>query len=169
MIDLKNYKTWVVLVVLLAVGYVSGRYLSPSRVITKTETKIVTQEVVVTKEVDKTDYYKNKVLIETTTTKPDGTVIRQREFVDKSVVIHDDTKDSTDNKNTTTTTNTTTEKDYPQAKYTGSTKVLFAKNVKNIAEDIYGLEVDKKLIGPFVVGAFGLTDKTVGLSLGLNF
>lgn len=166
--NLKDYKTWIVVAVLLAGGIIIGRYTLPERVITKTETQVVTKEVTKTIEVDKTDYYKNKVLIETTTTKPDGTVIKQRKFVDKSVVLNDDEKNTTDDKSSTTTTTTQTDTTYNTG-YKGSVKIVYAKHLDNLSEDIYGVEVDKKLIGPLVISGLGLTDKTIGLGLGVNF
>lgn len=33
----------------------------------------------------------------------------------------------------------------------------------------YGISANKELIGPITVGAFGLTNGTIGLSIGLNF
>lgn len=36
-------------------------------------------------------------------------------------------------------------------------------------ESIYGISVSKEVFGPFTAGAFGLTDGTLGLSLGINF
>lgn len=166
--NLKDYKTWVVVAVLLAGGIIIGRYTLPQRIITKTETQVVTKEVTKTVEVDKTDYYKNKVLIETTTTKPDGTVIKQRKFVDKSVVLNDDEKNTTDDKSSITTTTTQTDTTYNTG-YKGSVKIVYAKHLDNLSEDIYGVEVDKKLIGPLVISGLGLTDKTIGLGLGVNF
>lgn len=34
---------------------------------------------------------------------------------------------------------------------------------------VYGIAVNKEFIGPITLGAWGLTNKTVGLSIGLNF
>lgn len=34
---------------------------------------------------------------------------------------------------------------------------------------IYGISVSKEVFGPFTVGAFGLTNGTLGLSIGINF
>lgn len=34
---------------------------------------------------------------------------------------------------------------------------------------LYGISVSKELLGPITVGAFGLTNGTIGLSLGINF
>lgn len=34
---------------------------------------------------------------------------------------------------------------------------------------LYGISVNRELIGPVTVGAFGLTNGTIGLSIGVNF
>lgn len=162
-----NYKLLIAAVVLFAAGVAVGIYAKPAKVVTKTETQTVTQEVTKTVEVDKTDYYKNKVLIETVTTKPDGTVTRKRMFVDKSTIIKDDTSDTNSNKSSNTTTQTETSKTYAQD--AGSVHFLVGRNLDNLSQDIFGAHIEKKLIGPFAVGAFGLTDKTLGLSLGMHF
>ncbi len=36
-------------------------------------------------------------------------------------------------------------------------------------EPVYGISVSKEVFGPFTAGAFGLTNGTLGLSLGINF
>lgn len=162
-----NYKILIAAGVILLSGYAIGRYTVPAKVVTKTVTQTVTQVVTKTVEVDKTDYYKNKILIETVTTKPDGTVIRKREFIDKSIINHDDQTDTNTASNSSSSTTNESSKTYSSEK--GSVNALVARNLHHLSEDIYGLQVSKKLIGPFSVGAFGLTDETLGLSLGVNF
>lgn len=164
---MKNYWYYIIGVLLLASGIAIGKFTLPAKIVTKTVTQTVTQVVTKTQEVDKTDYYKNRVLIETTTTKPDGTIVKQKEFVDKDSYHKVDTTASNTQTNTTTNTSTSTSKTY--ANQNGSVKLLYAKNFSNLTNDIYGLEIDKKLIGPFSIAAFGLTDKTFGAGLGINF
>lgn len=162
-----NYKIIIAGLVILLGGVAIGRYTLPAKVVTKTETQIVTQVVTKTVEVDKTDYHKNKVLVETVTTKPDGTVVRKREFLDKSEIVKDDRTNTDTNSNSSTTTHTESSKTYANDK--GSVRALVARNMDHISEDIYGVGVEKKILGPFTLGAFGLTDKTLGLSLGMTF
>ena len=131
------------------------------------QTKTVTQEVIKYNEVDKTDYYKNKTLIEIVTTKPDGTIIKERTFIDKSTIIKDDEKHITDDKSSTTATTSTTSKTY--SSNNGSVRFLVGKNLDKFSEDIYGAQVEKKIIGPFTVGAWGLNNRTLGLSAGMTF
>ncbi len=47
---------------------------------------------------------------------------------------------------------------------------LVAKNLRNNDEPIlYGVSVSKEVAGPITAGIFGLSNGTVGLSLGINF
>lgn len=39
----------------------------------------------------------------------------------------------------------------------------------NTDKNVYGLAYNRKLLGPFDVGVFGLTNKTYGVSLGMEF
>lgn len=39
----------------------------------------------------------------------------------------------------------------------------------NLIKPTYGLSVSRPFLGPITIGLFGYTDKTVGLSLGVNF
>ena len=34
---------------------------------------------------------------------------------------------------------------------------------------LYGISANKEFIGPITIGAFGLTNGTIGLSIGVNF
>lgn len=78
--------------------------------------------------------------------KPDGTV--EKITVDKSKIISEDR----------TKVNV------------GRSKVnLSLLGGTDFSRPVYGLHVSKELIGPISVGLFGLTNKTVGLSLGINF
>lgn len=40
---------------------------------------------------------------------------------------------------------------------------------KGVILPAYGVSVSKEILGPFSIGAFGLTNGTIGLSLGVNF
>ncbi len=40
---------------------------------------------------------------------------------------------------------------------------------KGILRPVYGISASKEFIGPLTLGAFGLTNGTVGVSIGLNF
>lgn len=40
---------------------------------------------------------------------------------------------------------------------------------KSDLKPLYGIAVNRELLGPITVGAFGLTNGTIGLSIGVNF
>lgn len=51
-----------------------------------------------------------------------------------------------------------------------SVSALVANDFSNRGlSPIYGASVSKEIIGPITIGAFGLTNGTVGVSVGLNF
>lgn len=39
----------------------------------------------------------------------------------------------------------------------------------SLIKPVYGLSASRELIGPITVGVFGLTNKTIGISIGINF
>lgn len=144
----------VIVGVALIVAFASGRYLTPEKV--KIETKIVEVEAK-TKE---TEAHKHK---ETTTT-----VIKEVSGKEETttVVVEDSGKDikSTDNINKTT--------DTLKEVTTGSSKVtisaLGAFDFK-AGKPAYGISVTKPILGPIAIGLFGLTNDTLGCSLGISF
>ena len=48
-------------------------------------------------------------------------------------------------------------------------QVLIGSSLKDFGVPVYGLSYQREIIGPVSVGAFGLTNGTVGLSLGVTF
>jgi hypothetical protein len=50
-----------------------------------------------------------------------------------------------------------------------SIKGLAAVQPLKSGELSYGLEVDYRIVGPFEVGVFGLTDGTLGVGVGIRF
>ncbi len=46
---------------------------------------------------------------------------------------------------------------------------IIAEDLKNKTVPAYGLSFTKEFIGPITLGAFGLTNGTIGLSIGVNF
>lgn len=55
------------------------------------------------------------------------------------------------------------------AKPTINLSALVANDFTAIPKPLYGLSISKEFLGPITVGAFGLTNGVVGLSLGYNF
>lgn len=50
-----------------------------------------------------------------------------------------------------------------------SVQALIGTDVTNRFQPVYGAAVSKEVLGQITIGAFGLTNGTLGVSLGLNF
>lgn len=137
---------------LVIVGYVCGRYAQPEKVITKT--------VEVEKKVEdkKSETEKHKTTKTVEVTQPDGgkTV---------TTVVEEDTNKHSDKNSTTDTTKNTTVETTRGADITLS--LLGGLNFPNTP--VYGLSFTKPVLGPITLGVWGLSDKTLGASIGLTF
>jgi hypothetical protein len=143
-------KILVAILVSAVVGFAFGKYALPGKVQIKTQEveKIVT--VVQHDTVTETHEVK----------RPDGTVItdttiKDRDTANTSTV---DTKKSSE-----TITN-----QKPQWKVQG----LVGLSTKDLGQPAYGVGVERRIIGPIFVGAWGLsksTEQTAGLSVSLEF
>lgn len=134
------------ILVAAGLGYAGGRYVQPAKVVTQIK------EVVKTVEIVKHDT--------TTITKevkhPDGTT-----ETDTTVVNHDiDMSHS----NTSNTISKVTENLKPQWKATALAGYNFSS-----FEKVYGAEIDRRIIGPIFVGAWGNSNHTGGLSVSVEF
>lgn len=134
-------KAKVILVVLtLVLAFAGGRYsVQQPNTSATTDTKI-----------DKDTHTKKTVVI---IKEPDG-----KETT--TTVVERDTKTKTD----TNTSNTTT-----QVKRNTLSVAALAGIEVNDKQMVYGASVSKEVLGPVTVGAWGLTNGTVGVSLGINF
>lgn len=153
-----KYKIAGVLILLL-VAYAFGRYNTPEKVVTKIETHEVIKYV--EKETKSKQNNKDIVIIETRL--PDGTITKETHIVDKGTVIIDKTKQGSDQKDSSTTTIVSYQK--AQWKAAG----LLGVSDYSLDNRIYGLEIERRILGPIFVGAWGMTSKEVGLSVGLEF
>lgn len=129
----------------LAVAYASGHYFSPEKI--KTEVRTVEVEKIVTKVVHQTI---------TIHEKPDGTK-------DTTIVTDANTNSTTNKESKDATKEVTVSKDrFNISVLAGSTFPL------NLSSPIYGISVNRNILGPLTAGIFGMTNSTVGISLGLN-
>lgn len=127
---------------LLVVGYSLGRYFTPQKVVT--ETIIKTKTITVVQHDTQT----------TVTEKPDGT---------KTTVIVDKSVDTTHQDQTIDKT-----KVVENNKPDWHIGVDFSpKNPQY--EYFYGARVERRILGPMFIGAFGNIDRTLGASIGLEF
>lgn len=132
---------------LLALGYGIGRHVQPARVEIKREVQLKEVEVI----------KKDVVIVEKEIVRPDGTIEKERTEIDKSKYESE--------KNFSEKESTLIVGSKPQWKVQASTN--FKNN--NVAGPLYGLGVERRIIGPIFVGGFVNADKQVGLSLSWEF
>ena len=136
----------IIAIVAIASTFALGRFTSPDKV--RTEIKTVTVEKVVTQIVHQT------VTIKET---KDGTK--------ETVIVTDSNTDTKSNSNSTNET-----KEITISKDRINISVLAGSSFPiNLSAPVYGISANKNRIGPITIGVWGLSDKTVGESLGLNF
>lgn len=139
----------------LLTAFAFGRYSVSTAPTVKTEDQTKIQDQ---KASDKDTHTQTTI---TTTKQPNGTV----QTVEKIDVV--------------TTTKSTEKKDTQEDFKQTITPLKQSKvNISILAANdfskvqilpTYGLSVNKEILGPITVGAFGFTNGTIGLSLGLNF
>lgn len=155
-----NLKTKsIIIVVCLACAYAFGRYSAPEKIIT--ETKIVE----VDKKTDKTDSDTEKYKKTTTevVVSPDGTK-------KETTTITEDTNRHTDKESIEDSSKSQEDKKVIiGASGHLNASVLVGADISSPYGLIYGLHMSRNFIGPITLGVFGMTNKTVGISLGLTF
>lgn len=158
-------KSWLILsTVILILGLAIGRYSLPARI----ETKEVIKTITVEKKTDDKVTTKNndKVLVTTVTKFPDGRIVTETKLVDKSTTtVVDNKKDNIDTKTEDSKESTTI---YEVNRY--HLGLMAGKDITDLTKaPTFGIELDKKFIGPISLGVYGQTDKTLGLLIGLSF
>jgi hypothetical protein len=171
--EFSNTKVISGVLILFLVGAAVGRFSLPAKVVTKTETKTVEKEVVKWKTEIKRDQQNNKDTVTTETHYPDGRVVKETHIVDKGTTVTDNKTDETktDNKSSDTTTEKTTEYSTHDWNFAalGAIKKDSGGNPALASGFDYGLHVQRRVLGPFYLGGFGLTDKTLGASVGVSW
>lgn len=170
-------------------GYLTGRYTTPEKIVTKTETKIVEVEKIVEKIVEKKikdtdtnkEEKKNQQIHIIETTYPDGTYKKETYILDTTTVVikekikEEDNKvvDKETNKNKKEESSTEKIKEFAVSEWRISAVagVDYDKAFDGKLKDsmVYGGVVEKHILGPVYLGGFGTTTKEVGLSVGVQF
>jgi hypothetical protein len=149
-------KTKIIITVVYTVAVAAaGRYLGPEKI------KIETKTIEVAKKVQDVKKKKKKDTDVVIIKKPDGT-----EEIHKHITENDNS-DSQSKTDETKQTDRTKEVTRGDSKVTLSALAGF--KLSNGMTPVYGISASKALLGPFTFGAFGLSDTTFGLSLGLQF
>lgn len=152
----------------LIVGLAVGRFAAPTKVVTKTEVKDVEKKV----EKKTTDSQKNKknnkIVIVVETVMPDGTRRKETKIVDRGSITIDNS--STEERESDRTTETKTEK-IVERSHDGL--LIYGLAAAQLTDWAGGLEfgggVQKRLLGPFWLGAYGTNKATVGVTVGVSF
>lgn len=142
----------------------STYYFSPTKV--KTETKMV--EVIKTVEVEKKDTAKDRKR---------KIVVKEKKGADgsieKTTVLTDDTSSVSKTdiaKDTTDFKSSESSKTVERATDKVTISALAGINPFSGAQTpVYGASITKPILGPITVGAWGLNNGTVGVSIGLSF
>ena len=144
-------KNLFILIVVIAIGgFIAGRSTAPVKI------HEVTTEVVKQHEQQDSDSKKHITIIETT--QPDGSKRKVTE-------VNQETKTDT-----TVQTDTNIKRESTTTFSAGSIHIqgLIGGYIP-FSAPIYGLSVSKQFIGPLSIGIWGLSDKTVGVSVGITF
>jgi hypothetical protein len=139
------------LVASCAAGILIGRWTTPVKVETKLETKYVDR--VVMQQVKHAD----EVRTITERRRPDGTVTTRTRIEDRSV-----TETAAARETVATLEQTVTESAH-------ETWLLRAVYAVRMGSQTFGAGVDRRILGPIWLGAWGTTDLAVGVSLGVSF
>jgi hypothetical protein len=130
-----------IVLVALVIGYAVGRHLQPA--------KIETREVV--KEVEKIK--RDVVIVEKKITRPDGTIVEEKTTTDKS---KSETSKSSDKRTVVSNRN----------------NWLVGAGIEGQISEltpVYRFEVQRRILGPILVGASARTDGYVGAILSVEF
>lgn len=160
-------KIVIVLFLLFLISAVLG-WIRPAkvRIETRTETKVEVQIREVVKEVVKEAEAKVKVVYRTKIIKPDGTqieTVKEKEETRTERESNREEKKDVD-KTVVARTDTLQIKEFDKG-WTALGMVGYSFK----GEVIYGAGIQKQIMGPLTVGAWGLSNSTVGVSIGVTF
>ncbi len=151
-------KQIITIVTCLVVGGAIGYYATPEKIVEKEVVKVVEKIVKDTTEREN----RNKIVIKVETIMPDGTRRIETKIVDRGTITIDASekvdRDTEKKKEKTVTHNKTSTLIYGIA----SARIgAFEQN--------FGIGVQKKLFGPFWLGAYATQRKDIALTVGISF
>jgi hypothetical protein len=152
----------------IAIGAAFGYFEAPTKKETKVEYQTVEKEVIKEVEVTKEADNKNTDTVIIETIDKDGTIHRETHIVDKGVISIDksDSKEDDKSKEEHKTIDVLTE----SKKTDWSASAMVSPNSGlNFSDVSYGLVVERRIIGPFKAGIYGMTNKTYGVTMGMGF
>lgn len=167
-----NKNKWLILgaILLFVFGLSIGRYATPPDKVTKIE-KVEIEKIVYIKEQEKVEQKKKfKHTIEKTL--PDGTIIKDTIETDEQNLFVKEKEQSQEEK-------ASSSKEEKEVGVTSKGRWLIngmvgadvSSGIDGQIKEIlvYGIQVDYRILGPIHIGAWGVTSKEAGLSVGLEF
>jgi hypothetical protein len=144
----KLIKLGLIGIVLALLGYATGRYFQPAKVEIRTEEKVRTVLI----ETVKKKRIKIKII------RPDGTI--EEKEIEEDITINEKDKSK----------DTKTEKIVTNSKAQWRASLLAGKRDGiDLTLPMYGVSIEKRLIGPTFVGVWATNKKDFGISIGLEF
>jgi hypothetical protein len=150
-------------VVVVLVAFAAGRYSVPIKTVTKTVTVEVEKKVEKTNTDSKTRRHTTTTITETKT--KDGTTSR----VTKIDTVVGETENSSSTTDLSLHVDSKTEKEVTRGSSPVTISALAGLQLGLPPTPVYGISVTKPVFGPIAVGAWGLSNRTIGGSLGLTF
>lgn len=166
-----SLKTMALAVILTGgVSFAAGRSSAPEKVVTKVETKVEIKEVVKWKTKTVKSENKNKQTIIIETKLPDGTFKKETHILDKGTVVLDKSKDLEKDITTAESSKKEQTKELELSNWKLSGIAYLEPNLEVSKTGIsWGLLVERRVVGPIYVGLFGITNGSLGASLGVSF
>jgi hypothetical protein len=136
----------IITIIVLAATFAAGRQSSPEKI--KTQIQTVEVEKIVT-------VVKREVV----------TIVENTDGSKTTTIV----TDTNTNSQTNTTASNETKEQTRKGNKVNVSILAGTSPAFNLTEVTYGASISKEMIGPITVGAWALTNKSVGLSIGLNF
>ena len=152
-----------------AIGFGTAKFITPEKVVTKTETVEVVKEVV--KEVkvkddsiSQTNNRQTKTII---TEFPDGKKITEIYEInqDTIIIVKKEKEESESNQETNINNNTSTIIQNQKAQW----KINGTIGLEDFTKPIYGITAERRIIGPIFAGAYYKTNPEIGITIGVEF
>jgi archaellum component FlaD/FlaE len=144
-------------------AFAAGWYATPTKTVTVTKTVEVEKKTETSKTDQDKKEHKDVTIVEVT--KPDGSKEKRTEVRDSTETSTQTNKSDTDQRSTTTEQT----KEVTAGGSTLTLSLLGGVYVTSPEETVYGGAVTHKFIGPLSLGVFGMSNKTGGLVVSLNF
>ncbi len=157
----------------LLIGYAFGRYTSPTKIEIKKEVITIEKKVLDVEELKRIELERNKKLrtVITEITRPDGTKEKTTRMTEVSSITKNTDTDKKTHEETEKETHKTESKLVENKHSSLTISALAGLDIMNLGSPqklIYGGHIQKSLLGPIGIGAFGMTNGVGGMSLSLS-